>query len=114
MCPLSSRDVHRKHFRISGGQPGRLGCGGRGKTDMNTMLPYSVNNLIQPFEIVYSLVRLQLCPGEHRQRQQVNPCPVEKPHILIDSLRIPLIWIIIAAIVNFLCFFHLTPDLPVL
>lgn len=62
MGSFSSCNINRKYFWISGGQPGRLCSSWSCKAHMNTVFPNFINDSVQPFEIINTLVWLKLCP----------------------------------------------------
>ena len=103
---LPARNIYRQHLRVSGGQPGRLrGCG-RGQAYVNAVLPYLIDNPVQPFKAINAFVRLQPGPGKNREGQEVDPRLFEKPHILFNRFIIPLVGVVIPSVINSVCFFH--------
>ena len=91
--------LHTANLLILFAHPKRLCTGRCGQHGINAVFVEIVDDLLQPVEVVFALIRLQMCPGENTDRHAVDIRFLHQLHVLLENLGIaqPLFGIIIAA-----------------
>ena len=97
-----------ENIRITSCHPCRMYRSRSSQTHLQMIVFYHIHDLIQFGKIIRSLIRLQHCPAEDIQRNNINVCQLKQAHILFPDFFRPLLQVIIASITDFLNLLHLS------
>ena len=92
--------IHTQDFGVFLRHPRRTRARRRCQNDVDAAAPQSVDDLVQPREVVHAVLRFQPCPRENRDRHTVHMCIVHEFNIPFQNLRMiqPLVRVIVAAV----------------
>ena len=99
--------VGPENIRIFAGHPGGMGTGGGGKTDLHAMFRDQFHNPVQLIKTVGILIRLQHCPAEDVQRDDVDVRQFQQAHIFLPGFFRPLFRIIVSSVEDLFYFIAL-------
>ena len=90
--------VAPQHLGVLLGEPHRRRCGGGGQVDGDAGLAELVDDAVQPIEVVYAFLRLDLGPREDGDGHDVDAGLGHQADVLVPDLLGPLVGVVVAAV----------------